>query len=617
MKIKNLFFSVTLFLIVTISFGQTYKIKHLEPAFWWTGMEHKQLQILVHGDQISELSASFSYPNLKLDSVVRTSNPNYLFLYLSLNKATKAGSFDLIFKKGKKEKIRYTYDLKQRKENSAERIGFNSSDAMYLITPDRFANAIPENDEVDNLYERKDRSEPYGRHGGDIQGIIDHLDYIQEMGFTAIWLNPVLENNHKRSSYHGYSTTDYYKTDERFGSNADYVRLSEEASKRGIKLIMDQIMNHCGLGHWWTKDMPSKDWYHYASDVQITNHRRTTLHDPYAANSDRELFENGWFVQSMPDLNQSNRLLSDYLIQNSIWWVEYADLGGIRHDTHSYAGKEFMAEYACRIMQEYPHFNIVGEEWSPNPAVLAKWQNGKNNPDGFQSCLPSLMDFPLHISLLNALRDNESWDKGFMNLYEMLSNDFMYPDPSNLVIFPDNHDTQRFFTEINEDFDLFKTAMIYVASINRIPQIFYGTEYLAVSPEKKNDGRIRSDFPGGWKGDTVNAFTGVGLSNQQLEAQNFTRKIFNWRKENAVIHNGSLKHFAPENGVYVYFRYNKEKTVMVVLNKNKEKITLNTERFNEVIEGYSTGKDIITDSAYKLYQLELPARTSLLLELSK
>lgn len=617
MKIKNLFFTCVLLLVATISFGQTYKIKHLEPAFWWTGMEHKQLQILVHGDQISELSASFSYPNLKLDSVVRTSNPNYLFLYLGLNEATTAGSFDLIFKKGKKEKIRYTYDLKQRKKNSAKRIGFNSSDAMYLITPDRFANAIPENDEVDNLYERKDRSEPYGRHGGDIQGIIDHLDYIQEMGFTAIWLNPVLENNHKRSSYHGYSTTDYYKTDNRFGSNADYVRLSEEASKRGIKLIMDQIMNHCGLEHWWTKDMPSEDWYHYASDVQITNHRRTTLHDPYAANSDRELFENGWFVQSMPDLNQSNRLLADYLIQNSIWWVEYADLGGIRHDTHPYAGKEFMAEYACRIMQEYPHFNIVGEEWSPNPAVLAKWQNGKNNPDGFQSCLPSLMDFPLHISLLNALRDNESWDKGFMNLYEMLSNDFMYPDPSNLVIFPDNHDMQRFFTEINEDFDLFKTAMIYVASINRIPQIFYGTEYLAISPGEKNDGRIRSDFPGGWEGDTVNAFTGVGLSNQQLEAQNFTRKIFNWRKENTVIHSGSLKHFAPENGVYVYFRYNKEKIVMVILNKNKEKITLNTERFKEVIKGYSTGKDIITNSAYELNQLELPARTSLLLELSK
>lgn len=617
MKIKNLFFSVILFLIVTISFGQSYKINHLEPAFWWTGMEHKQLQILVHGDQISELSASFSYPNLELDSVVRTTNPNYLFLYISLNEATKAGSFDLIFKKGKKEKLRYAFELKQRRENSAERIGFNNTDAMYLITPDRFANAIPENDEVDNLYERKDRSEPFGRHGGDIQGIINHLDYIQEMGFTSIWLNPVLENNHKRSSYHGYSTTDYYKTDDRFGSNADYVRLSEEASKLGIKLIMDQIMNHCGLEHWWTKDMPAEDWYHYASDVQITNHRRTTLHDPYAANSDRELFEDGWFVQSMPDLNQSNRLLADYLIQNSIWWVEYADLGGIRHDTHPYSGKEFMAEYASRIMQEYPNFNIVGEEWSPNPAVLAKWQNGKNNPDGFQGYLPSLMDFPLHISLLNALRDNESWDKGFMNLYEMLSNDFMYPDPSNLVIFPDNHDMQRFFTEINEDFDLFKTAMIYVASINRIPQVFYGTEYLAISPGEKHDGRIRSDFPGGWEGDTVNAFTGGGLTDQQLEAQNFTRKAFNWRKENGVVHNGSLKHFAPENGVYVYFRYNEEKTVMVILNKKKNNSTLSTERFKEVIKGYTSGKDIFTDAVYELNQLELPARTSLLLELSK
>lgn len=617
MKIKTLFLSVVLFLVITISFGQSYKIKHLEPAFWWTGMEHKQLQILVHGDQISELSPNFSYPNLELDSVVRTSNPNYLFLYLSLNEATTAGSFDLIFKKGKKEKLRYTFELKQRRENSSERIGFNTTDAMYLITPDRFANAIPENDEVDNLFEGKDREDPYGRHGGDIQGIIDHLDYIQEMGFTAIWLNPVLENNHKRSSYHGYSTTDYYKTDERFGSNADYVRLSEEASKRGIKLIMDQIMNHCGLDHWWTEDMPTEDWYHYASDVKITNHRRTTLHDPYAANSDRELFEEGWFVQSMPDLNQSNRLLADYLIQNSIWWVEYADLGGIRHDTHPYSGKEFMAEYACRIMQEYPNFNIVGEEWSPNPAVLAKWQNGKSNPDGYQSCLPSLMDFPLHIALLNALRDKESWDKGFINLYEMLSNDFMYPNPSNLVIFPDNHDMQRFYTEINNDFDLFKTAMIYVASINRIPQIFYGTEYLATSPGEKNDGRIRSDFPGGWKGDTINAFTGVGLSEQQLKAQNLTRKLFNWRKENAVIHSGNLKHFAPENGIYVFFRYNKDKTVMVILNKNKERTTLNTDRFKEIISEYSTGKDVITDHKYKLNKLELPARTSLLLELSK
>lgn len=617
MRIKHIFFLINLLFFSILSFGQSYQIQHLEPAFWWTDMQHKQLQILVHGNKISELSPVFSYPNLQLDSVVRTTNANYLFIYVSLNEKTEPGIFDIIFKKNKKEKLRYTYELKQRKENSANRIGFNRSDAMYLITPDRFANAIPENDELDNLYEKKNRIDPTGRHGGDIQGIIDHLDYIQKMGFTALWLNPVIENNVKRTSYHGYSTTDYYKIDARFGSNEDYARLSKEASKKGIKLIMDQIMNHCGIDHWWTYDMPSDDWYHYASDIKITNHRRTTLHDPYFAQSDRTLFEDGWFVHSMPDLNQSNKLLADYLIQNSIWWVEFADLGGIRHDTHPYSGKEFMAEYACRIMQEYPNFNIVGEEWSPNPAVLAKWLNGKNNPDGYKSCLPSLMDFPLHISLLNALRDEESWDKGFMNLYEMLSNDFLYPDPSNLVIFPDNHDMQRFFTQVNEDFDLYKLAMIYVASIPRIPQIFYGTEILVTSPKERNDGAIRSDFPGGWQGDSINAFTGKGLANRQLEAQNFTRKLLNWRKENPVIHTGKLMHFAPENGIYVYFRYNEEKTVMVILNKNKENLILDTKRFNEITAKYSTGKDIITDKIYKLKNLELEAKTSLILELTK
>lgn len=615
MRIKHLLFLFSFVLLSTLGFSQSYEIKHLEPSFWWTGMQHKQLQILVHGDHISELTPGFSYPNLKLDSVVRTSNPNYLFIYLSLNEHTKAGNFDLIFKQSEKEKIRYNYQLKARKPNASQRIGFNTTDAMYLITPDRFANAIPENDEVDQLYERKNRMDPTGRHGGDIQGIIDHLDYIQAMGFTALWLNPLTENDQKRTSYHGYSTTDYYKIDARFGSNEDYVRLSKEAAKRGIKLIMDQIMNHCGLAHWWTEDMPTEDWYHYSKDVKITNHRRTTLHDPYAAKSDRILFEDGWFVQSMPDLNQSNRLLADYLIQNSIWWVEYADLGGIRHDTHPYSGKEFMAEYTCRIMEEYPNFSIVGEEWSPNPAVLAKWQKGKQNPDAYVSCLPSLMDFPLHMVLIDALREDENWNKGFINLYEMLSNDFLYPNPENLVLFPDNHDMSRYFTQINEDFDLYKTGLIYIATMRRIPQVFYGTEYLASNPESEEHGIIRSDFPGGWKGDNQNAFTGQGLTSKQLEAQNFTKKLFNWRKGNEVIAHGKLTHYAPENGTYVYFRYNAEKTVMVILNKNKEDITLDTRRFNEIIKDFSTGKDVITEKNYNLNELIIPAKTSLILEL--
>ncbi|HAG16112.1 MAG TPA: alpha-amlyase [Bacteroidales bacterium] len=617
MQIKQLLFCSLFFLGLTTSQGQTYQIKHLEPAFWWIGMQHPQLQILVHGDKIGELNPSISYPNLRLDSIVQTSNSNYLFLYLSLNENTKAGSFDLIFSKEKKEIIRYGYELKPRDPNSKNRIGFNNADAMYLITPDRFANAIPENDNNPTLSETANRNNPQGRHGGDIQGIINHLDYIQKMGFTALWVNPVLENNHKKTSYHGYSTTNYYQVDARFGSNEDYVRLSEEAAKKGIKLIMDQIMNHCGLEHWWTTDLPEKNWYHYPDKIQYSNHRRTTLNDPYASQSDRQLFEDGWFVASMPDLNQSNRLLADYLIQNSIWWVEYANLGGIRHDTHPYSGKEFMAEYACRIMQEYPNFNIVGEEWSPNPAVLAKWLNGKYNADGFKSCLPSLMDFPLHMALIKALIEEESWDKGWINLYEMLSNDFLYPNASNLVIFPDNHDMSRFYTQIGEDFDLYKTGLIYVATIARIPQIFYGTEYLASSPGERDDGKLRSDVPGGWIGDKTNAFSGEGLSEKQKEAQDFMLKLLNWRKENPVIHSGKLVHFSPENGIYVYFRFDSDKKIMIILNKNKEDKLLNLNRFDEIIGPCAKGMDILTEQDFDLKNFLLKSRQSYILELHK
>ncbi|MBN2238087.1 MAG: cyclomaltodextrinase C-terminal domain-containing protein, partial [Bacteroidales bacterium] len=446
---------------------------------------------------------------------------------------------------------------------------------------------------------------------------IDHLDYIKDLGFTAIWLNPVVENNHKRTSYHGYSTTNYYHIDARFGSNEDYYRLSQEASKRGIKLIMDQIMNHCGLGHWWTNDMPTKDWYHYAEKPQYTNHRRTTLEDPYAAKRERILFEDGWFVPSMPDLNQANRLLADYLVQNSIWWVEFADLGGIRHDTHPYSGKEFMSEYAFRIMQEYPNFNIVGEEWSPNPVVLAKWLAGKKNDDGYQGYLPSLMDFPLHMSLIQSLNEEEGWNKGFINLYEMLSNDFLYPDPFNLVLMPDNHDMPRFFTQIKEDYDLYKTGLIYVATIRGIPQIFYGTEYLAKSPGNNDHGRLRSDFPGGWKGDTINAFTGEGLTPKQKEAQDFVKSLLNWRKNNPVVQNGKLMHFSPENGIYVYFRYNDKKTIMVILNKNNNDIYLDTNRFTEIIKDFTTGIDIFTGEKYTLKNIPLKSKKSMILELLK
>ncbi|HET6527661.1 MAG TPA: alpha-amylase family glycosyl hydrolase, partial [Balneolaceae bacterium] len=397
--------------------------------------------------------------------------------------------------------------------------------------------------------------------------------------------------------------------------NQLYKKLSEEAEERGIKLIMDMIMNHSGANHWWMQDPPSSDWFHYQDDFQRTNHRRTTIHDPYASKIDRKRFVDGWFVKAMPDLNQSNALLADYLIYNSIWWIEYAGLDGIRQDTYPYSGKKFLAKWSCRIMQEYPNFNIVGEEWSVDPAVLAKWQRGSELGD-LKSCLPSLMDFPLHTSLIKALTRKESWGTGFIEVYETLSYDYLYPDPFNLVIFLDNHDMDRFYRQVNEDFELFKMGMTYLLTMRGIPQVYYGTEILMANEESGNHGQIRTDFPGGWKGDDVNAFTGEGLSEKQLEAQQFTKKLLNWRKNNSIIHTGKLMHYAPKHdGIYVYFRYNEQETVMVIFNKSETEKHLNRNYFYEMLEGFSKGTDVATGKFYLLDDLVVPPRSALILEL--
>lgn len=617
MKIKSLFLIVYLgiFLFYNNIKGQNYNIKHCEPPFWWTEMNNQQLQIMVHGENIAFLNPEIHSPGINIEKLLRTDNQNFLFIYIEISNQTKPGSFDIIFKNEDKTELIYNYRLLDRDIKSAERTGFNNSDVIYLIMPDRFANGNPDNDNIIGYPDKADRRKNTGRHGGDIQGIIEHLDYISDIGYTSIWVNPLLENNMKRVSYHGYSTTDYYKIDPRFGSNEDYKKLCIEAEKRGVKIIMDQIMNHCGLEHWWMKDLPAKDWINNMDNYQQTSHRRTTLHDPYSTESDKEKFIEGWFVPSMPDLNQKNKLLADYLIQNCIWWIEYAGIKGVRHDTQPYAGIEFMTEWACRIMNEYPNFNIVGEEWSENPIVLAKWQKGKENPDNNASCLPSLMDFPLQISFNKALTDHESWNSGLFKVYEMLANDIVYPDPYNLVIFPDNHDMSRIFTQLNEDFDLFKIAIAFYLTTRGIPQIFYGTEILMKNLGTTEHGIIRSDYPGGWKGDKINAFENNGLSPQQSEARDFMKKLLNWRKNNPVIHTGKLKHYAPEKGVYIYFRYNDEKRIMVILNKNNNEVSLNYNRYYEMLAGYTYGTDILNNVSYELKDLNIPARSPMILEL--
>ncbi|MHB1108631.1 MAG: alpha-amylase family glycosyl hydrolase, partial [Lutibacter sp.] len=445
------------------------------------------------------------------------------------------------------------------------------------------------NDLVKTMNEKTvDRKNDYGRHGGDIKGITNHLDYIDEMGFTAIWPTPVLTNDMKKASYHGYAMTDFYEVDPRFGTMKDYVDLAQQAKNKGIKLIMDQVANHIGLEHWWMKDLPAKDWVNYQDEflknnMVTTNHRRTTNQDVYASVKDKNLMSEGWFVSSMPDLNQRNTLLATYLIQNSIWWIETLDLGGIRQDTYPYPNKQFMSDWAGAIMNEYPNFSIVGEEWSVNPLLVGYWQQGAKTKDGYVSNLSSTMDFPMQKAIVDALNEAESWDNGFVKMYEGLANDFSYASPSNIMIFPDNHDMDRIFTQLKENVVNTKMALGYMLALPRIAQLYYGTEILIQNSSKPGDhGLIRTDFPGGWKDDKVNAFTGEGLTSDHAEMQSFLKKVLNYRKNSEAIHSGKTIHFAPENGVYVLFRIKNDEIVTVILNKNEKPITLNLNRFEEV-----------------------------------
>ncbi len=600
-----------------------YKIDRLEPAFWWAGMENSELQIMAYGPNISDLRPSIDYPGVSIERSTLVESPNYLFLYLNIDKSVKPGTFDITFNRKGKKVLSYTYELKARKEGSAARQGYDASDVMCLITPDRFANGNPDNDNVAGMTEQSNRADLNGRHGGDLDGIINNLDYLDDMGYTALWLNPVMENNMTSTSYHGYAITDFYETDARYGSNEDYLRLSEKAEERGIKLIIDMILNHCGSEHWWMEDLPCNDWLNFQDGWQPTTHVRETNMDPYASDYDKKMHSDGWFVETMPDLNQRNPLLADYLIYNTIWWVEYANLGGIRMDTYPYPDKEFMSEWTRRVMKEYPNFNIVGEEWSTNPSIVSYWQKGKINHDGYISYMPGIFDFPLQEALIKGLNEDDShWGQGLIKLYGTLANDHLYADPMQLVTFPDNHDMSRFYTQINEDFDLFKMGMAYLTVTRGIPQIYYGTEILMTNPNSDSHGEIRGDFPGGWEGDEINAFTGEGLSADQKEAQALLKKLFNWRKSNTAIHNGELKHFAPakQSGIYTLFRYNDDSIVMLVMNKNSEAKNLSLSNFkNEVLGDATEAINVMTDKTINLKQdeLSIDARSFLLLEIKK
>lgn len=597
-------------LIKLLFFGSlsiTAQIERVEPPNWWLDFENDEVQLMIYGENIGKAEVNLDATGIDLEAVHRAKSPNYLFLDLKLTEQAQPGSFPISFNLENGDKLVHEYEIKERTRPESDFIGFNNKDAIYLITPDRFANGDPTNDEDASLREKTiDREDDYDRHGGDIRGIIDHLDYIDEMGFTALWSSPLLINDMESGSYHGYAMTDFYRVDPRFGTLEEYKDLAEKAREKGIKLIMDQVANHIGSGHWWMEDLPFEDWLNYQEEFEQgkeltkSNHIRTTNQDFYAAEVDKKQMTEGWFVDTMPDLNQENPFMAKYLIQNSIWWIEYLGLGGIRQDTYPYPDKEFMSEWAGAIMTEYPDFNIVGEEWSYNPLLIRYWQDGVENKDGYESNLRSTMDFAMQGAIVEGLKEEEDWGSGLIKLYEGLANDFAYECPEDIMIFPDNHDKSRIFTQLDEDVAKTKMAVAYMLVLPRTPQIYYGTEILMDDTANPGDhGLIRTEFPGGWEDHDTNAFTGEGLSEEEVGMQDFLKKILNYRKNSEAIHSGKTLHFAPQDGVYVLARQTEGESVVIILNKNEENFNLGLERFEQLGLNGKNLKNLISEESLK------------------
>ncbi|NHM06748.1 glycoside hydrolase family 13 protein [Flavobacterium sp. CYK-4] len=608
---KKLLF--TLLLIPILVFGQ---LDRVEPPFWYAGMQNPELQILFYGKNIAQNTVSVS-SGIVIKNVQKTENPNYLFVTIDTQNVPAQ---DLVFSfKNGKNVFTKNYSLKTRRKDSALRKGYDASDVIYLIMSDRFANGNPNNDSNKSVTEKGDRANPGGRHGGDIKGMIDHLDYLKELGVTAIWPTPMCEDNDAKYSYHTYGQSDVYKTDPRFGTNEEYLQLSSELHQRGMKLIMDYVTNHWGAEHWMYKDLPSYDWIHQFPGFSQSNYRMTTQFDPNASAIDAKNCMDGWFVRSMPDLNQSNPLLLNYLTQNAIWWIEYADLDGFRVDTYSYNDKVGISKWTKAILDEYPYFNIVGEVWMHDQAQMAYWQKDSKIGaiDNYNSYLPSVMDFTLHDAVGTVFNEDESaWDKGLIKVYDNFTNDFLYPNPNNIMTFLENHDTNRFNEIYKNDFKKYQLGLALIATVRGIPQLYYGSEIGMAGDKSKGDADIRRDFPGGWSGDKNNAFTKAGRTSEQNQFFDFTSRLFNWRKTNTAVHFGKMKHYIPENNVYVYFRYTDSQSVMVVLNNSNKTQTFKTARFQESIGNYKTAKDIFTSKSVDLKNdISIESKSVLILEL--
>jgi glycosidase len=603
--------------LLLVSSNLFAQIDRVEPPFWYADMQNPEVQILFYGKNIAQNEVAVSN-NVIINNIRKTENPNYLFVTID-TKNVAAQELTFSFSKNKKVAFTQKYDLRKRKENSRLRKSYDASDMMYLIMPDRFANGNPSNDSDKTVVEKADRKNPGGRHGGDIEGIINHIDYLKELGVTALWSTPMCEDNDKTYSYHTYGQSDVYRIDPRYGTNEEYVKLAAALHQNDMKLIKDYVTNHWGAEHWMFKDMPTYDWFHQFPGYKQSNYRMTTQYDTNASKIDAKMCMDGWFVPSMPDLNQSNPLVLNYLTQNAIWWIEYADLDGFRVDTYSYNDKEGIAKWTKAITDEYPYFNIVGEVWMHDQAQISYWQ--KDSPiakiQSYNSYLPSVMDFTLHDTFGSVFNeDKTNWNDGMFKVYENFVNDFLYDNPNNLLTFVENHDTNRFNQIYKNDFKKYQMAMTLLATVRGIPQLYYGSEIGMAGDKGKGDADIRQDFPGGWNGDANNAFTKQGRTAEQQKFFEFSSKLFTWRKSKEVIHSGKMTHYLPDNNVYVYFRHNDKETVMVVVNNAPDTQKINSTRFQENIKSFISGVDILSGKTINLKnEITIEGKTALILEL--